>query len=132
MREETMSEPIVRWPFWIGIVTDDVDGLRRFYGEVLGLAESDKGAGYVQFDLDGNMFELIKRTDDPEYDGPRVQIGFEVTDIRATRQRIVERGAQPLTGILGGPKSGNYWAYFRDPDGNVFEITERTDGESAE
>ena len=123
-----MSEPIVRWPFWIGIVTDDVDGLRRFYGEVLGLAESDEGAGYVQFDLDGNMLELIKRTDDPEYDGPRVQIGFEVTDIRATRQRLVERGAQPLTEILGGPASGNYWAYFRDPDGNVFEITERTKG----
>ena len=121
-----MSESLVRWPFWIGIVTDDLQALRRFYREVLGLAESDEGDGYVQFDLEGNMLELIQRSEEPEYDRRRVQVGFEVTDIRATIQQLIDRGAQPLTEILGGPQSGNYWAYFRDPEGNVFEITERT------
>jgi len=38
---------------------------------------------------------------------------------------LVDQGAEPPTEILGDPESTNYWAYFRDPDGNVFEITER-------
>jgi predicted enzyme related to lactoylglutathione lyase len=121
-----MSDPIVRWPFWIGIVTDDVEGLRRFYGEVLGLAEKDEGDGYVQFDLDGNLLEILARTQEAQYDAPRVQIGFEVKDIRDARERLIAGGVESLTGVLGGPDSGNSWAYFRDPGGNVFEITERT------
>ena len=121
-----MSAGLVGWPFWIGIVTENLQRQRRFYGDILGLKESDVGDGYVQFELDGKMLELLQQTDEPEYDRPRVQIGFEVTDILAARERLIERGAQPITEILGSLEGANYWAYFRDPDGNVFEITQRT------
>jgi catechol 2,3-dioxygenase-like lactoylglutathione lyase family enzyme len=121
-----MDEPLVKWPFWIGVVTDHLERQRRFFAETLGLRQTDSGSGYVQFDLDGNLIEILARTEDPEYDAPRVQIGFEVTDIRDVRERLISRGVEPITDILGGPDSGNSWAYFRDPDGNVFEITERT------
>jgi predicted enzyme related to lactoylglutathione lyase len=120
-----MSSSLVGWPFWIGIVTEDLERQRRFYRDVLGLAESSEGPGYVQFEVDGNLIELLQRTEDPEYERPRVQVGFEVPDIRAARAELIERGAEPITEIRGDPGSINYWAYFRDPDGNVFEITER-------
>ncbi len=120
-----MSATSVGWPFWIGIVTDHLERQRAFYRDVLGISEAYVGPDYVQFELDGNLLELLRRTDDPEYDRPRIQIGFEVADIRAARSRLIGQGAEPVTEILGGPESSNYWAYFRDPDGNVFEITER-------
>jgi predicted enzyme related to lactoylglutathione lyase len=124
--EVSMDEPTIGWPFWIGIVTDDIERLQRFYADVLGLTQGDVGEDYVQFDLEGNLLELIRRSGEPEYDRPRVQVGFAVADIEATRRLLIERGAEPVTAILGGPDSGNRWAYFRDPDGNVFEITART------
>jgi catechol 2,3-dioxygenase-like lactoylglutathione lyase family enzyme len=123
---EIMSAGVVGWPFWIGIVTENLERQRRFYADVLGLEQSNVGDGYVQFDVDGKMLELLQRTDDPEYDRPRVQIGFEVSDIQDARAKLIELGAEPITGVLGSPDGVNHWAYFRDPDGNVFEITQRT------
>jgi predicted enzyme related to lactoylglutathione lyase len=115
---------MVGWPFWMGVVTEDLERQRRFHAEVLGLREIDAGEDWVQFELDGNMIEVLARTDAPEYDRPRVQVGFAVIDIHAARKELIARGAEPITEVLGSADS-SYWAYFRDPDGNVFEITER-------
>jgi hypothetical protein len=35
------------------------------------------------------------------------------------------RGVTAITEIEGGPESGGYWCYLRDPVGNVFEISKR-------
>jgi hypothetical protein len=35
---------------------------------------------------------------------------------------LLARGAEPVTDVEGDL---SYWAYFRDPEGSVFEITER-------
>jgi hypothetical protein len=29
-----------------------------------------------------------------------------------------------MTDVEGGPEHGGYWCYFRDPEGNVFEISQ--------
>ena len=39
------------WPCWIGVVADDLDRQRRFYGDVLGFTKIAEGADWVQFDL---------------------------------------------------------------------------------
>jgi extradiol dioxygenase family protein len=39
------------WPCWVGVVADDLDVQRRFYRDVLGLAELAAGPGWVQFDF---------------------------------------------------------------------------------
>ena len=78
-----MSEPPVRWPAWIGVVADDLEGQRRFYREVMGFHEDEVGDGWVQFDMgDGRLFELLAR--DPsvaQYAERRYQVGFTVADI---------------------------------------------------
>ena len=120
-----MERPL-DWPTWIGVVAEDLEGQRRFWGAVLGVPEAAAGSDFVQWELGGGRtFELIRRSDQPEYDRPRFQVGFAVEDIEHARDELLGRGVQPITDVVDGDVSR--WAYFRDPEGNVFEITERNE-----
>ena len=120
----TDRRPLLDWPGWIGVVVDDLDGQGRFWGDLLGVPESGRGPDYIQFDLPGGRtFEVLLRSDEAQYDRRRFQVGFVVEDIEAARAELVRRGVEPITEILGGDDAR--WAYFRDPEGNVFEITQR-------
>jgi len=50
-------------------------------------------------------------------------VGFAVDDIERASAELIRRGVEPITDIIEG--EGSSWAYFRDPEGNVFEITQR-------
>jgi predicted enzyme related to lactoylglutathione lyase len=118
------GRPVLRWPTWIGVVVDDLEGQGRFWGELLGVAQAARGPDFIQFDLPGGRtFEVLLRTDEPQYDRRRFQVGFAVDDIEAVRELLIRRGIEPITETVEGDASS--WAYFRDPEGNVFEITER-------
>ena len=117
---------VARWPNWLGLVVDDLEAARRFYGEVIGLEAVDAGDRWVQFDMgDQRIFELLRR--DPEqvqYERARFQPGFAVGDIERARERLIALGAQQVTEVEGGPEHGGFWCYFRDPEGHVFEISQ--------
>jgi predicted enzyme related to lactoylglutathione lyase len=126
MSSEHEDARLPRWPNWLGVVVEDLERARGFYRDVLGRAELDAGDDWVQFDMGGpNLFELLRRNDQPQYDRPRFQPGFAVGDIHSARARLIEHGAEAITEIEGGPGSGGYWCYFRDPEGNVFELSQR-------
>jgi predicted enzyme related to lactoylglutathione lyase len=114
-------QPRIGWPTWIGVVADDLEGLAAFY-ESLGVPRSEGDAESIQLDFQGRTFEILQRSDEPQYDRRRFQVGFDVADIEAAREALIAAGAEPISDILGGD---NRWAYFRDPEGNVFEITQR-------
>jgi catechol 2,3-dioxygenase-like lactoylglutathione lyase family enzyme len=119
-------EPALGWPNWIGVVVDDFERQRAFYRDVLGLRELGSGDGWAHFDMGfPNVFELLQRTEEPQYDRLRYQVGFATDDIHAARAALVARGAEPVTEIAGGPESQGYWCYFRDAEGNVFELSQR-------
>jgi predicted enzyme related to lactoylglutathione lyase len=87
------------------------------------MPESAAGPDYVQFEMGGGrIFELLERSELPQYDGVRFQVGFAVDDIEEARAELLRSGIEPLTEIEG---EESRWAYFRDPEGNVFEITQR-------
>lgn len=113
----------VGWPIWIGIVCEDLESQRRFYRDVLGLTEREVGVGWIHFDLDGKLLELFAKSDRPEYARPGVTVGFAVDDIRAARATLMERGAIPVGPIEGD--ANDSWAYFKDGEGNLFEITQK-------
>jgi catechol 2,3-dioxygenase-like lactoylglutathione lyase family enzyme len=114
------------WPRWVGVVAEDLDAQRRFYRDVLGLAEVAAGPGWVQFDFgDAGVLELIQRSTEPQYDQARYQIGYTVADLASARHELVSRGVQPVTEIEGDAATGGRWCYFRDAEGNIFEIKER-------
>ncbi|HMC36462.1 MAG TPA: VOC family protein [Actinomycetota bacterium] len=128
-----MSESRLRWPTWIGVVCDDLDAQRRFYRDTLGFREMGGSEGWVHLEVPGGgLFELIRRDPSPQYSAKRVQVGFTVEDIREARDELVARGAEPISDIEPDePGSDNLWCYFRDPEGNVFEITQWLDGPEA-
>lgn len=116
----------MRWPNWIGVVVEDLEGQRRFYRDVLGLEELAAGEDWVQFDMGWpNLLEVLQRTGEPQYDRARYQAGFAVEDIHDARDELIARGVEAVTDIEGGPDAGGYWCYFKDPEGNVFEISQR-------
>ena len=116
------------WPSWIGIVVDDMEAARRFYRDALGMEESAVGDGWVHFEMNGNLLELIQRDESPQYEQARYQVGFTVDDIEAAGRRLLAAGAVQISEIEGEPDSPNRWCYFRDPEGNVFEVTQWMDG----
>jgi catechol 2,3-dioxygenase-like lactoylglutathione lyase family enzyme len=114
------------WPCWVGVVAEDLATQRRFYRDVLGLAESATGPGWVQFDFgDAGVLELIERSAEPQYDQARYQIGYTVADLASACSELASRGVQQVTEIEGDAASGGRWCYFRDAEGNIFEIKER-------
>jgi predicted enzyme related to lactoylglutathione lyase len=72
-----------------------------------------------------NVLELLQRSETPAYERPRYQGGFATSDIATARAALLSRGAEPVTEIDGGPEAQGYWCYFRDPEGNVFELSQR-------
>lgn len=123
---DAMDEPgLLGWPTWIGVIVDDLDTQRRFWKQLLGVQEDHAGPDFAHFILPGGqVFEVIRRSDAPEYDGRRFQVGFEVSDLESARAELVSRGVVPITEIVGAD-TPDPWAYFRDPEGNVFEIKQR-------
>jgi catechol 2,3-dioxygenase-like lactoylglutathione lyase family enzyme len=120
------AAPKLRWPNWIGVVVEDLEAQRRFYRDAMGLQELGAGDGWVHFDMGfPNILELLQRSDEPEYDRVRYQPGFAVDDIHAAREALIARGVAAISEIDGGPDAQGYWCYFRDPEGNVFEISQR-------
>lgn len=115
----------LRWPTWIGVVAGDLDRQRRFYRDVLGFTEIARGADWVQFGLGGGrLLEIVQRSSQPEYGEPRYQVGYAVDDIEAARQHLVSRGVEALTSLEGSAADSGRWCYFRDAEGNVFELKE--------
>jgi len=114
------------WPCWIGVVADDLDRQRRFYGDVLGFTELAAGADWVHFDLGGSrLLEIVQRSGQPQYDQARYQVGYAVADIEDAREQLIALGVEPVSDLEGSSAAGGRWCYFRDAEGNVFELKER-------
>jgi len=114
------------WPCWIGVVADDLDRQRRFYRDVLGFPQIAEGADWVHFDLgQSRLLEIVRRSGQPQYDQARYQVGYAVDDIEEARGQLIALGVQPVSDLEGSPADSGRWCYFRDPEGNVFELKER-------
>jgi len=111
------------WPIWIGIVCDDLEAQRHFYRDVLGLTERNVIVGTSGFEVDGNLLELFAKSNMPQYARAGVGFGFVVEDIQLARATLIERGVTAVGEVDGA--GGAHWAYFRDAEGNLFELVER-------
>jgi catechol 2,3-dioxygenase-like lactoylglutathione lyase family enzyme len=122
-----MGELKLGWPVWVGVVSEDLEAQHRFYRDVIGLPEKEAGDTWIEFDMgSGRTFELIAR--DPaisQYVTGGYVVGFEVDDILAAVAELEARGVEQVSGIEGGPEANQYWCYFRDSEGHVFEIAQR-------
>jgi catechol 2,3-dioxygenase-like lactoylglutathione lyase family enzyme len=94
------DQEVLGWPTWIGVVVQDLDTERRFWGELLGLREDHSTEDSATFKTaDGRWFELIERSEDAEYNEPRFQVAFAVDDIQAAYSQLVEHGVEAITPV---------------------------------
>jgi len=119
----------LEWPTWIGIVCDDLEAQRAFYRDVLAAEEGEEGDGWIHFRFGDRLLELIARDATPQYEQARYQVGYTVRDIESARRELLDAGAQQVSRVEGEPDSPNRWCYFRDPEGNMFEITQWMDAQ---
>ncbi len=129
-----------------GLVVADLERSRRFYGEALGLEEVPRPANFTfagaWFRFGDTEIHLLAEADttgragasDP---GPSAAFGLvshialEVDDLAAACARLEENGVA----LIGGPMprgDGFVQVFFRDPDGYVLELFQRTDEDQSD
>ena len=119
------------------LVVADAGASRDWYVEVLDASvHSEYGGTSVVLDLLGSWLLLVTGGG-PTPDKPSVtlaapldpdrvsgQIIFRVDDCRRTHELLSRRGAEFLTPPVD--RGGEVRAFFRDPDGHLFEISQLT------
>ena len=99
----------------------DVPRARHFYGEVLGLRPGEPfNETWVEFDLGNATFALDGAGEELGITpGTSTGAAFEVSDVRALRERLLEAGAQ-VSDVYEFPPC---WTCFAsDPEGNRFAL----------
>ncbi len=102
----------------------DVMKARRFYGEVVGLRAGEWfNDDWIEFDLGNATFALDATGEELGItSGTSSGAAFEVDDIRAMRQRLLDAGVE-ATDVYEFPPC---WTCFaRDPEGNRFILHQR-------
>ena len=106
---------------WAGVRTADLNSAARFFADVLGLQRIHEGKGLVQFELpSGQLFEVFG------FDNRYYQlhacpvVGFQVENVRTAKKELETRGTDFVTDVFGDESEA--WAYFRGPDGYLYEI----------
>ena len=118
------------------LVVADTQVSRDWYVGVLDASVYGQYGTSVVLELLGNWLLLVEGgaptpdkptvTFAPPADPDRVssQLVFRVADCRATYELLRGRGAKFLTEPVD--RGGEIRTFFRDPDGHLFEISERT------
>jgi catechol 2,3-dioxygenase-like lactoylglutathione lyase family enzyme len=105
---------------WAGVRTNDLNSSSRFFSDILGLQRVHDGKGLVKFELpSGQLFEVFS-TESRYYKFHNCVVGFQVEDVRAAKQELESNGIEFMSDVFGEDKEA--WAYFRGPDGYLYEI----------
>lgn len=127
------------WLHHINFVSEDVDRLRRFYSDVMGLGPQEDDlpvreatrdyAGDVAFLSDGNLqmhlaekdLGLSYRAGKAVNPVERGHLAFRTDDIEAFKRHLEDRGV-PYSDYKGVATGTWHQIFFHDPEGNVVEV----------
>lgn len=102
----------------------DAASLAEWYREVFGLTTKYDGLdeGWVELDAGGFCTLALHTVDRPE--PAHAEIAFEVDDVEATRQKLIDKGVDMHHEVL----TWRHYQYCKgnDPQGNVFQIINRS------
>ena len=116
------------------------DACKKFYEEKIGLKVKENDEGFVSFELEGNQelalmsleaaAQMIDReVIQPDKDGVhRTLLAVYVEDTDKTYEELKQKGAEFIKPPITQPW-GQRTAYFKDPDGNLWEISHFVSGE---
>jgi catechol 2,3-dioxygenase-like lactoylglutathione lyase family enzyme len=118
--QRRFAMPMIRH---IALYTDDMERQARFYQDAFGLKEMRRSKGAISL-TDGYLgVTLLKSPPDAPKKGLD-HFGFQVESLDETEQRL-RRVAPDIH--IEKPEHGNMSAEYKvtDPDGNVFDISEK-------
>jgi uncharacterized protein len=118
---------------WADLVTPDVAGAKRFYGELLGWTFNDIHTGTSDYSvalLDGRPAAgLFQRAMRPgEQRQPAWLTFISVRDVAAAERHILAQGGKVLSPPRSYPDRGRQ-AVFADPQGAVFAVLQSSSGD---
>jgi uncharacterized protein len=128
-----LDSPLPR--FHLAIPVDDLDAARRFYGEVLGLAQGRSARTWVDWNLRGHQVvthlapsrsrEIRNPVDGHDVPVPHFGLILPVPAFRELAERLRQAGVrfeiEPYVRFEG--EAGEQWTMFcYDPAGNALEF----------
>ena len=116
---------------WVGVLTDDYDSTKDFWGKILGLNQewtnTDKGITFFRFPS-GQEVEVYSSTSRLRkekykyFKGP--VLGIEVENIVQSREEMIAQGFEFITEIESTDDGHVSWTYFIGPDGYLYSLHE--------
>ena len=100
--------------------TTDLERLRRFYTEGLGVEPDTQHGNWLPFDLSGGTLALHGVNDMGDRDPKRLHLNFTTDEIGALVSRLEAQDAKVLRGV--SDEAFGKRALLEDPDGRVFEV----------
>jgi catechol 2,3-dioxygenase-like lactoylglutathione lyase family enzyme len=120
---------------WIGVLTDDYDKTREFWGKILGLprewSNDNKDITFFRFPSgqEVEVYSPANRLRKQKYNyfkGP--VLGIEVENIRQARAEMDAQGFEFISEIESTEDGQVSWTYFLGPDGYLYSLHEHLDG----
>jgi catechol 2,3-dioxygenase-like lactoylglutathione lyase family enzyme len=108
----------------IALSVQDVSRSTKFYRDKLRLPFLFDAPGLAFFQC-GDIMLMLSRPSAPEFDHPSGVLYFQVDDITAAHQALLERGVPFIDAphvVHRAPEMELWMAFFRDPDSNVLAI----------
>jgi len=107
----------------VTLYVSDLKKSTRFYEETLGLEKKYEFSSYVGFECGGIEIGLIPQPDGRVTSKTSPTVQFLVDDVDEFCTKLKAKGVK-FVGELHDETWGGRQAAFKDPDGNVLEITQ--------
>ena len=116
------------------IAVSDIERAKKFYGEILGLSTKEERSDGVAYEAGGSTWFLVYPS---QFAGTAqsTAMTFEVADLEPVVDELVGRGITFEQYDFPGLKTdergiaeiqGERGAWFKDPDGNILAVGQRT------
>ncbi len=113
------------------LLVEDFEKSLAFYRDTLGLKVNNQDGRFADFKLEGTSLAIFQKSEAVSMfpkehmgSGGGVILAFQVDNVENTCKSLENKGVK----IFEGPKTtewGQTVAYFKDPDGNIWEISKK-------
>jgi len=117
--------------FAVCLLVDNFEKSFQFYKDILGLEVNSQEGKFADFKLSETSLAIFQKDEavtmfskEHMKSGGGSVLGFQVEDVQKTCGELKTKGVD----VFEGPKTtpwGQTVAYFKDPDGNIWEVSKK-------